>query len=227
MIEREWGGEEEKENFGFRLAFADHERNRGDHRAKAARRWMLKRRKRKLSRRTFGCCRCTIPLYQFLPWLSGVEQATRRGSSRSDVFAAFTLYPDTFPFAVWGLPYCKAAWPRSVHAGGARKGKRKKRKRNEKTFQTNKSSTETRGIKWAGRCRCSRCIFEESLKRKSIGETTGETRAHSSRSVTAGLCATPTHGKIRNNSRGSIFVIGKEEIDAPMPSPFLPFFPTR
>jgi hypothetical protein len=103
------------------------------------------------------------------------------------------------------------------------KGKRKK-----KTFQTNKSSTETRGIKWAGRCRCSRCIFEESLKRKSIGETTGETRAHSSRSVTAGLCATPNSWKNQKQQQRLHFRDWERGNWCPNAVAFsFPFFPTR
>lgn len=69
----------------------------------------------------FPCTSCC------LEWLSGVEKATRRGSS---TFCRFHSLSRHFSFfAVWGLPYCKPAWPRSVHAGGARKREKKETKK--------------------------------------------------------------------------------------------------
>lgn len=60
--------------------------------------------------------------------LNGCRVLKKQREEAVQPFAAFTLYPDTFPFfSVWGLPYCRPAWPRSVHAGGARKREKKEK----------------------------------------------------------------------------------------------------
>jgi hypothetical protein len=77
----------------------------GDHRAKAARRWMLKRREK-----TFTLW---LPLHDSLVLvaaLNGCRVLKKQREEAVQPFAAFTLYPDTFPFfSVWGLPYCRPA----------------------------------------------------------------------------------------------------------------------
>jgi hypothetical protein len=99
-------GEEEKRRI-FRLAFADHERNRGGPQSQGCAAVDVGKKKKK---KTFTLW---LPLHDSLVLvaaLNGCRVLKKQREEAVQPFAAFTLYPDTFPFfSVWGLPYCRPA----------------------------------------------------------------------------------------------------------------------
>jgi hypothetical protein len=105
VIGREWGKKKKKENFC--LAFADHERNRGGPQSQGCAAVDVGKEKKK---KTFTLW---LPLHDSLVLvaaLNGCRVLKKQREEAVQPFAAFTLYPDTFPFfSVWGLPYCRPA----------------------------------------------------------------------------------------------------------------------